>query len=54
MNNKLICPVERINKSNNIDFKIDLQEDKMNIKVDVTTKNIIKSFIDFINTKLNK
>ena len=47
---KLICPVERI-KTTNVDLTVDLQEDTMNVKVDVTTKNIVKSIIDFINDK---
>lgn len=51
-NNKLICPVKRINRTN-VDFKIDLQDNEMNIKVDVTTKNIIKSAIDYIINKFN-
>lgn len=50
---KLICPVERIDKSN-IDLKIDLQEDKMNINVDISTKNIVKLVTDFINKNFNK
>jgi hypothetical protein len=49
---KLVCPVKRIEKSN-IDFKVDFQDEMINIKVDVTTKNIIKSFIDFITNKIN-
>lgn len=52
-NKKLICPVKRINKTN-VDFKVDLQDEQMNIKVDITTKNIIKSLISFINNKMNK
>lgn len=53
-NNKLICPVKRLeeNKSS-IGLKIDLRDEDMNIKVDITTKNIIKSIIDFINKKLS-
>lgn len=50
---KLICPVKRLNKSS-VDLKIDLLDDNMNIKVNIATKNIIKSTIDFINKKLNK
>lgn len=48
--NKLLCPVKRLNKTS-IDLNIDLQEDDMNIKVDIKTKNVIKSAIDFINKK---
>lgn len=50
---KLICPVKRINKST-VDFKVDLRDDNMNIKVDISTKNIIKSVTDFIMSKINK
>ena len=50
---KLICPVKRINKST-VDLKVDLQDDNMNIKVDISTKNIIKSVTDFIMSKINK
>ena len=47
---KLICPVKRINNSKtNLDVNVDLQEDLMNIKVDLTTKNIVKLVTDFIN-----
>ena len=52
-NNKLICPVKRLNKTS-IDLDIDFQEDDMNIKLDITTKNVIKSAIDFIKNKINK
>lgn len=45
---KLICPVKRITKSS-VGLKIDLRENDMNIKVDITTKNIVKSAVDFIN-----
>ena len=51
-NNKLICPVKRLNKSQtSVGFSIDLKEDDMDIKVNISTKNIIKSVIDFINRK---
>lgn len=53
--NKLICPVKRINKSETkTDIKVDLQDDLMNIKVDITTKNIVKLVTDFINKKFNR
>lgn len=53
--NKLICPVKRINKSStNTDIKVDLYDDLMNIKVDITTKNIVKLVTDFINKKFNR
>lgn len=51
-NNKIICPFERTNKSS-IDLKIDLEDNDMNVKLNITTKNIVKSFIDFINKKFN-
>lgn len=51
-NNKLICPVKRLKKSS-INLKIDLQDDDMNVKLDISTKNVVKSFIDFINKKLS-
>ena len=50
---KLICPVRRIENSS-MDLKIDLQENKMNIKVDISTKNIVKLVTDFINKNFNK
>lgn len=56
-NNKLICPVKRLNNNTNkttVDVKIDLQNDDINVKLDITTKNVIKSLIDFINKKFNK
>lgn len=49
-NKELKCPVKRINKSN-INLKMD---DNMNINIDINTKNIIKSVVDFINNKRNK
>lgn len=51
--NKLLCPVKRLNKTS-IGLNIDLQEDDMNIKVDIKTKNVIKSAIDFINKKFKQ
>lgn len=54
-NNKLICPVERLNKSDtNVDIKVDFQDDQMNIKADITTKNIVKTVTDFINKKFSR
>ena len=53
MNDKLICPVKRLSKSS-IGLKVDLDEENMNINLDITTKNIIKSAIDFINKKFKK
>ena len=49
---KLVCPVKRIKKTN-VDFKVDFQDEIMNIKVDVTTKNVIKVITDFITSKIN-
>lgn len=49
---KLVCPVKRIEKTN-VDFKVDFQDEIMNIKVDVTTKNVIKVITDFITSKIN-
>lgn len=55
MNNKteLICPVKRLNKTN-VNLNMDLQDDRMNIKVDIDTKNILKVLTDFINNKFKK
>lgn len=50
---KLICPVKRLNKTN-MDLNINLQDDSMNVKLEVNTKNIIKSVVDFINKKYGK
>ena len=50
---KLICPVKRLNKSS-VDLKIDLLDDDMNIKVNINTKNIIKSAVNFINRKFKQ
>lgn len=53
MDDKLICPVKRLNKSN-IDLQVDMTEDDMNINIDIHTKNPIKSIIDFVNKKFKK
>lgn len=53
MNDKLICPVKRLNESN-IDLQVDMNDDNMNINIDIHTKNPIKSVIDFINRKFKK
>ena len=51
---KFVHPVERLNKSNTkTDIKVDFQEDQMNINVDITTKNIFKNIVDFINKKFS-
>lgn len=47
---KLVCPYKRIDATS-MDLKVDLHEDKMNIKVDLTTKNIVNTLVDFINKK---
>lgn len=49
---KLICPVKKL-ETTNVDFKVDFQDEKMNIKLDVTTKNMIKVITDFITSKIN-
>ena len=53
MSDKLVCPVKRLPKSS-IGLKVDLNEEDMNINLNITTKNIIKSAIDFINKKFKK
>ena len=55
-NNKLICPVKRLepNISNkpNIGFNIDFRDDDLNVKVNLNVKNVIKSISDFVNKKI--
>lgn len=51
---KLVCPVKRIDNETNLDINVDLQKDLMNVKVDFTTKNIVKSVTDFIRKTFNR
>jgi len=53
MDNKLICPVKRLSK-NKLDLNVSLDDDNMNIKVDLSTKNIVKLVTEFINKKLKE
>ena len=54
-NNKLICPVKRIEtqKTPSVDLKINVDDNTMNFNVNFTIKNIIKSAIDFIMKKFS-
>ena len=48
MNDKLICPVKRLNESN-IDLQVDMNDDNMNINIDILAVNSCHAFNSFMN-----
>lgn len=52
-NNKLTCPVERLEQKPTMDVKLYVDDNSTDIKIDINTKYVIKSVVDFINKKIN-